>query len=139
MTAFEWTSEQKDVLASTARITLVQAGPGSGKTKVFAEIVDRRVATWGDRRGGLAALSFTNVARTEIEERVSAATIAPHFIGTLDAFFLRFVIGPFGHLVGLPKAGARLIPSPIDQQISQPQAFLSTGDRPPIFQIAATG
>lgn len=138
MSAFTWTPEQQAVLASMDRVTLVQAGPGSGKTKVFAEIVDRRVAARSGKRGGIAALSFTNVARAEIEERVSAATVAPHFIGTLDAFFLRFVIGPFGHLAGLPKSGARLIPSPFDQQLTEPEVVLGEKDRPSIFQITAT-
>jgi DNA helicase-2/ATP-dependent DNA helicase PcrA len=105
---------------------------------VFAELVDRRLASWGEKRGGLAALSFTNVARAEIEDRVSAATVAPHFIGTLDAFFLRFVVGPFGHLAGLPKSGARLIPSPLDQQLTVPAVVLSPKVRPSIFQIVAT-
>lgn len=139
MTAFPWTDEQKDVLASTFRITLVQAGPGSGKTKVFAELVDRRLKAWPHKPGGLAALSFTNVARAEIEERVCASTVAPHFVGTLDAFFLRFVIAPFGHLAGLPKSGARLVPSPLDQQLTEPSLKLGDNMFAPIFQITATG
>ena len=139
MSAFPWTDEQTAVLGSTDRITLVQAGPGSGKTKVFAEIVDRRLRGWTDRVGGVAALSFTNVARNEIADRVCAATIAPHFVGTLDAFFLRYVIGPFGHVAGLPKSGARLIPSPLDQQMDGARIKVSEQVRPTIFQIAATG
>lgn len=139
MTDFPWTEEQKAVLASTNRITLVQAGPGSGKTNVFAEIVDRRLKAWQDRIGGLAALSFTNVARSEIEGRVCAATVSPHFVGTLDAFFLRFVIGPFGHLAGLPRSGARLIPSPFDQQIDGTTIKVADKMFPTIFQIIPTG
>jgi DNA helicase-2/ATP-dependent DNA helicase PcrA len=139
VTDFPWTEEQKDVLASAARITLVQAGPGSGKTKVFAEIVDRRLKAWPHKVGGLAALSFTNVARDEIEDRVCASTVAPHFVGTLDAFFLRFVIAPFGHLAGLPKSGARLIPSPLDQQLSEPAIQFGEKLFVSIFQITATG
>lgn len=139
MTVFPWTDEQEAVLGSKSRITLVQAGPGSGKTKVFAEIVDGRLRGWTDRIGGLAALSFTNVARDEIADRVCAATVSPHFVGTLDAFFLRFVIGPFGHLAGLPKSGARLIPSPLDQQMQGVQIAVSDAIRPTIFQITPTG
>lgn len=139
MTAFPWTDEQKAVLGAKDRITLVQAGPGSGKTKVFAEIVDRRVRGWTDRIGGLAALSFTNVARDEIADRISTVTVAPHFVGTLDAFFLRFVIGPFGHLAGLPKSGARLIPSPLDEQLDAPEIAVAEKIRPTILQITATG
>jgi DNA helicase II / ATP-dependent DNA helicase PcrA len=138
VTAFPWTDEQKAVLVSTDRITLVQAGPGSGKTKVFAELVDARLKVWPHQVGGLAALSFTNVARAEIEDRVCASTVAPHFVGTLDAFFLRFVVGPFGHLAGLPKSGARLIPSPLDQQIAEPSVKLGEKLFASIFQITAT-
>jgi DNA helicase II / ATP-dependent DNA helicase PcrA len=142
VTHISWTDEQKDALDSPHRVTVVQAGPGSGKTKVFAEYVDRRLQAWGDRRGGIAALSFTNVARDEIESRLSTATVAPHFIGTLDAFFLKFVVAPFGHLAGLPKAGARLIPSPLDQQLTEPSIKIGAGSkgkeiRGSIFQMLA--
>lgn len=135
---FPWTKQQEDILGSTDRVTIVQAGPGSGKTKVFAEFVDRRLRTW-QQRGGLAALSFTNVARDEIVTRLSSAAVPPHFIGTLDAFFLRFVLAPFGFLAGLPKSGLRLIPSPLDEQMTTPTARLA-GDRyVPLFRTSAVG
>lgn len=139
MTSFPWTDEQKVVFESASRIRLVQAGPGSGKTRVFAQVVDTYIRNWGTRTGGVAALSFTNTARDEIEGRVSEAAIAPHFVGTLDSFFLRFVIGPFGHLAGLPRSGARLIPSPLDDQLTEPAVNCAAGakkDFVPVFRLS---
>jgi len=138
VSGFPWTAEQNAVLGSSVRVVVCQAGPGSGKTKVFAEMIKRRLHAWGRRPGGLAALSFTNVAREEIAERVGEASIAPHFVGTLDSFFLRFVVAPFGHMVGMPSTGARLIPSPFDQQLSKPDVSLGDPgkqDRVSIFAI----
>lgn len=120
MNAFVWTPEQADILSTTSRLTLVRAGPGSGKTRVFVELLKRRLDSWNDQRRGIAALSFTNVAREEIAKRLGGELSAPHFVGTLDSFFLRFVIGPFGHLGGIAPSGARLIPNPLDEEIRRP-------------------
>src|ERR1700678_2984340 len=93
------TDEQKGVLASDARITVVRACPGAGKTEVFVEAIRRRLHDWNEPGLGLAALSFTNIARQTIEARVGGAIPAPHFVGTLDSFVFRFIVKPFGHLV----------------------------------------
>jgi DNA helicase-2/ATP-dependent DNA helicase PcrA len=138
MSPIVWTSEQNAILASSSRVTLVRAGPGSGKTKVFVECLNRYLDSWKNRNGGIAALLFTNVAREQIEARLGGRPMAPHFIGTLDSFFLRFIIGPFGHLVGITRNGARLIPSPLDEEIRLPTIQLGPkGDHRefPLFRI----
>src|SRR5687767_7468238 len=111
----EFTSLQRAVLDAipTRRLTVVRAGPGSGKTRVFVEALRRQLASWQSPRAGVAALSFTNVAHEVIAERLEGAPRAPHFVGTLDAFFLRFVVLPFAKLVGVHPQGARLVPEPV--------------------------
>lgn len=134
-----WTQEQEAVLATRSRVTLVRAGPGSGKTKVFVELLKRHVDSWRDRRGGVAALSFTNVAQEEIATRLGGRLAAPHFVGTLDSFFLRFVVGPFGHLAGVTSSGARLIPSPLDEELREPSFQDPTHRKPSRIRVFRVG
>ena len=51
-----------------------------------------------DDRRGVAVLSFTNAAATEIEERarnVGGDLTPPNFIGTIDSFLRRFLVVPY--------------------------------------------
>ena len=114
------TDEQKAVLASNARVTVVRACPGAGKTEVFVEAIRQRLATWKADGTGLAALSFTNIARETIEARVGGGVPPPHFVGTLDSFVFRFIVKPFGHLVGLPTGAVRLFPAVICNHLEEP-------------------
>ena len=94
----EISDEQRRAIVSDARLTLVRACPGSGKTRAFAARFAWEVATAQDRRAGVAAISFTNVAQEEVRRRVRALQIAdgyPHLVGTIDAFLLRFVVRRF--------------------------------------------
>lgn len=113
----QFTPSQLDVLSEIAgnRLTVVRAGPGAGKTRVFVEALKREIASCASSRFGVAALSFTNVAREEIANRMKGPVLAPHFVGTLDAFFWRFVVRPFAALAGVTPSGARLLPSPLDE------------------------
>ena len=122
------TFDQQSALCSTARLTVVRAGPGSGKTRLFVEAVRSYLATWQDSGVGLAALSFTNVAQNEIATRLGGRPRWPHFVGTLDSFLLRFVVRPFGSTVGVSPGGVQLIPSPLDGNMDFPQ--VETGTRP---------
>jgi DNA helicase-2/ATP-dependent DNA helicase PcrA len=112
------TPEQSAVLASTAKITLVRACPGSGKTKTFVDIFQHILNAWRSNRFGIAALSFTNVAQEEIAKRVERRVGAPHFIGTLDSFLLRFVVRPFADTAGCTSKGVRLIPASLAANIA---------------------
>ncbi len=115
------TPEQKVVIDSTSHITVVRACPGSGKTRVFVESLKMRLNSWSKKNAGIAAISFTNVAQEQIAKGIGRHLPYPHFIGTLDAFVLKYVVRPFGHLVGLPKEGPRLIPAPLDDVIEYPE------------------
>lgn len=135
------TDEQIAVLASTARITVVRACPGAGKTEVFVETIRQKLSRWTDQGSGLAALSFTNIARETIEARVGGAVQPPHFVGTLDAFVFRFIVKPFGHLVGLPAGKVRLFPAVISDNLDDPSIEVGNQqhERASIFSVHFSG
>jgi DNA helicase-2/ATP-dependent DNA helicase PcrA len=115
-----FSSEQLAVLNSPHRVTVVKACPGSGKTRVFVEALRRSVHKPQRRGCGVAALSFTNAAKDEIAERFGESITSPNFVGTLDSFMLRFVVRPFGHLIGLSPRGVQLVPAPLIQHYDSP-------------------
>ncbi|OPY50890.1 MAG: DNA-dependent helicase II [Methanosaeta sp. PtaU1.Bin060] len=84
---------------------IVKAGPGSGKTLAVAVKLSLELKEWQYSTRGIAAISFTNVAWQEIEEKlrsefeVANGLAYPHYIGTIDSFINRFILLPFGHLV----------------------------------------
>jgi DNA helicase II / ATP-dependent DNA helicase PcrA len=45
---------------------------------------------------------------------------APHFVGTIDAFLLRFVVQPFAQLLGFCSLGARLLPDALVRTLEFP-------------------
>ena len=127
----------RSVLRQENRVTIVRACPGSGKTRLFADILNEIVSTWPAKRAGVAALSFTNVAQEEITKNLGEPLSYPHFVGTLDSFMLRYVVKPFGHLAGLSRKGPRLIPSPLDEIIENPKVRIGQNpeDRRSIFRM----
>jgi DNA helicase-2/ATP-dependent DNA helicase PcrA len=129
------TPEQKAVIDNNSRITVVRACPGSGKTRVFGESLKIRLNLWTKKNAGIAAISFTNVAQEQIAKGIGRRMPYPHFIGTLDSFILRYVVRPFGHLVGLPKEGPRLIPSPLDEAIEYPEVEIDSNQKVSLFGI----
>ncbi|NNN15941.1 MAG: ATP-dependent helicase [Acidimicrobiaceae bacterium] len=90
--ASELSPEQAALLADPARV--VEAGPGSGKTRA---LVARFVERATESRRGVALLSFTNAAVDEARSRCAQTPqllLAPHFLGTIDAFLHRFIVTP---------------------------------------------
>jgi DNA helicase-2/ATP-dependent DNA helicase PcrA len=135
------TPEQIAILDSQARITVVRACPGAGKTEVFVESIRRKLEGWTEPRSGLAALSFTNIARETIEARVGGAIPAPHFVGTLDSFVFRFIVKPFAHLEGIPAGKVRLFPAVISDQLDEPAVVVGTElhERASLFSVNFSG
>lgn len=120
---FKPTAEQKRIIGHEGS-AFVSACPGAGKTRV---LVERARAQLKDKRTGkgVAFLSFTNAAVSELEkrlreERILPSVIFPHFIGTFDSFLWRFLIAPFG--VPGCEAPPRLIPDK-DEMIVQIAGF----------------
>lgn len=70
----------------------VQACPGSGKTTLLVAKLSILAKKWPHSRRGICVLSHTNVARKEIEEKLSGTGVGerllryPHFVGTIHSF-----------------------------------------------------
>ena len=88
------TSEQLVVLENKARIRVVRAAPGSGKTWLVAEVIRQALNTCSKRTSGIAALSFTRIGGDEIRKAMGYELDHPHFVGTIDAFLFRYIIRP---------------------------------------------
>lgn len=86
-------------------VFVVKACAGSGKTCVVAAKISSLLRKWESNNRGIAAISFTNVAWQEIEDKlkkdfgVDSGLDYPHFIGTIDSFIDTYLLLPFGHLV----------------------------------------
>ncbi|CAM3956137.1 DNA 3'-5' helicase [Bordetella tumbae] len=109
--AFKPTAEQATVITFDGS-AFVTACPGAGKTRVLIE----RARHLLDRKGwkrGIAFLSFTEVAVSELDVRLRRegllpSPVMPHFIGTFDSFLWRVLVAPFGIPGSLARP--RLIP-----------------------------
>jgi DNA helicase II / ATP-dependent DNA helicase PcrA len=87
----------------------VSAGPGSGKTMLVVAKLAILARKWESRTRGICVLSHTNVAKREIEERLSGTEVGhlllgyPHYIDTIHGFVNRFLAIPWllshGHAV----------------------------------------
>jgi hypothetical protein len=99
---------RRDFLMSLDSID-VSACPGSGKTTLVVAKLAILARKWKSPTRGICVLSHTNVARKEIEERLSGADIGhlllgyPHYIDTIHGFANRFLAIPWllsnGHVV----------------------------------------
>jgi DNA helicase II / ATP-dependent DNA helicase PcrA len=103
---FETLSEiQKEIVYNKSGKFVVRACPGSGKTYSVAARLAYTLKSWKQKNQGIAAISFTNVACSEIEKRVNEflglkySLGYPHFIGTIDSFINKYIFLPHGHLV----------------------------------------
>ncbi|QWG18170.1 ATP-dependent helicase [Bradyrhizobium sediminis] len=115
---FTPTGEQARVIGHNGS-AFVASCPGSGKTRVIVERARLMLADHSSRRG-IAFLSFTIAAVSELEERLHRQGLLdvpafPHFIGTFDRFLWQFFIAPFG--VPGCTARPRLIPDKDKLQI----------------------
>ena len=99
MNTFKPTPEQQDLIEHSGSNLFVTAVPGAGKTRTMAQRFARLTRkTFCDDRRGVAVLSFTNAAATEIEEKardVGGDLTPPNFIGTIDSFLRRFLVVPY--------------------------------------------
>lgn len=98
-TSIEPTREQANIIECETE-AFISACPGAGKTRTMVERACRKLA---DRtlRKGIAFLSFTNAAVSELDRRLRAEGVLPapsfpHFLGTFDGFLWQFFIAPFG-------------------------------------------
>ena len=86
----------------------IAACPGSGKTTLLVAKLAILARKWRFRTRGICALSHTNVARYEIEKRLSNTDAGrhllsyPHYIGTIHAFVSEFLAVPWLRSRGYP-------------------------------------
>ena len=112
------TEEQKSVIAH-AGSAFISACPGTGKTQVLVERARRELKITSTGQG-LAFLSFTNAAISELKSRLQSDALLlnpafPHYVGTFDTFIWQFFIAPLG-IPGQSKA-PQLIPDMDDRAI----------------------
>jgi DNA helicase-2/ATP-dependent DNA helicase PcrA len=90
------TDPRQEILKSMHAVD-VAACPGSGKTTLLVAKLAIVAEKWQYHTRGICALSHTNVARNEIEERLSNTTAGrrllsyPHYVGTIHGFVNDFL------------------------------------------------
>jgi len=99
MTGFSLTTEQDSIVKHEGS-AFISACPGAGKTRCIVERA-RAVLSKPKTGGGLAFLSFTNAAVSELQERLAKerllpTPVFPHFVGTFDSFIWHYLVEPFG-------------------------------------------
>lgn len=120
MTNNEPTPEQAAIIQNEGghRIRLVSAAPGSGKTWMVARAIQHEVQGRPERHPGLAALSFTNVAKEEVLSALGGAVGPRHFVGTIDSFLHRFVLRPFLPSIAKTDEVWRVVPETLTSSMN---------------------
>ena len=101
---FEINDEIEEYLNARGKVIL-NACPGSGKTTSVAyKLMDlTRESTEISNFSGVACLSFTNIAKDEINEKFksfSGVNIKyPHIVSTIDSFINQYILLPNFHLL----------------------------------------
>ncbi|QKT12165.1 UvrD-helicase domain-containing protein [Rhodococcus sp. W8901] len=94
MPPLNFTRAQRALIRTKSSI-YVEACPGAGKTQAIVQrFIDRPAS---DPRRGVGLISFTNAVIDEARTRCSADPAllqVPNFVGTIDSFINRFVVGP---------------------------------------------
>lgn len=120
----EFTNKQKEILNKKKHgLFVVKAAPGSGKTFTITKKAMDIINNW-NCNGGLALLSFTNVAVNEMKEtfKIYDKTFEikhPHFIGTLDSFINNYIFLPFGHLEMKCNCRPQLVGKPFNNWVGR--------------------
>ncbi len=65
-----WNEEQRQAIESAHRVTVVKAGPGTGKTGTLAAHILHLLETRRVNPSGITAVTFTNQAAGELRERI---------------------------------------------------------------------
>lgn len=96
---FNPTPEQGKVVCHKGS-AFVTACPGAGKTRVLVERARHEMRGTGTEKG-MAFLSFTSAAISELKtrlqsERILPNPVFPNYVGTFDTFMWQFFIAPLG-------------------------------------------
>lgn len=90
---------------------VIQAGPGSGKTKLLIERLKYIIKNRPGSFSGIACITYTNAAKDEIIMRLQNEGVqlpADLFVGTIHSFFLEYVIKPYSHFYSKEKQPYKL-------------------------------
>ena len=131
---FEHNPERDAYLETLGKVVL-NACPGSGKTTTVAYKLTQMTKNWQQTYGkfiGVACLSFTNVAKDQINEKYSQFSGAPisfpHLVSTLDSFINQYITLPFYYLF---KGGSATRPTILENtQFMDEWNFPHTISRP---------
>jgi DNA helicase-2/ATP-dependent DNA helicase PcrA len=97
------TPQRQQYLDSRGKV-IVNACPGSGKTTTVAYKLKNILDQWKSKYSGVACISFTNVAKDEINEKFYEFTgrslSYPHLVSTIDSFINQYITLPHYHLLG---------------------------------------
>jgi DNA helicase-2/ATP-dependent DNA helicase PcrA len=101
LTRIQLSLKQRQIVEHEGGALLVEAGPGSGKTRVLTERI-RRLLSTPQSHFRVLGLTFTNKAANEMEERLEdLGEVSDRlFLGTLHSFCLR-VLEDRGKRVGV--------------------------------------
>ena len=114
------TKLQSDIIYGAKGHFLVRACPGSGKTFTIASRILHDLKTWPFQKRGIAALSFTNAAKEELESQLLVLDNMkpvryPHLISTIDSFINTHIFLPFAKLVIEFEGDAEMIGEPFGE------------------------
>lgn len=118
-----FTDKQRKILDRNKHgLFVIKAAPGSGKTFTITRKAMDIINNW-NYTGGLALLSFTNVAVDEMKKTFkefdnSFEILHPHFIGTLDSFINNYIFLPFGHLELNCNCRPKLVGKPFNNWVA---------------------
>ncbi|SEO09612.1 DNA helicase-2 / ATP-dependent DNA helicase PcrA [Mucilaginibacter gossypiicola] len=98
------TDQQQKIINYESGSLVIIANPGSGKTYVISEKIKLILPRIMEFKG-VIAISYTNKASNELKQRCFKDGLDPKgsFFGTIDKFYLREIILPFGKMLfGIP-------------------------------------
>lgn len=112
---FTWTeqelnAEQTQAVMLPGNVFLV-ACPGSGKTRTLTYKIAYELSILESRRKFIAAITYTNRAAEEIQERIEELGVDTSrlWIGTIHSFCLEWIIKPYGIYLPELENGYRVI------------------------------
>ncbi|WP_433530621.1 UvrD-helicase domain-containing protein [Micromonospora sp. CA-263727] len=119
-----WDADQQPL----RELVALAARPGTGKTTTVTEYCLNLATDWATEHQpwqGMAVLSYTNVAKDELQRKINnqpAGAVLlrqPHFVGTLDGFINQYLFLPYGaEPMGYAGGRPRLVGEPHSQWIS---------------------
>ena len=136
------TLAQQAAIDSNAARIVCSAGPGSGKTEVLVQRIRRLIAAGTEPRR-IVAITFTNAAAREIEERLATKDLGEAmqredprlgYIGTLHGFALR-ILREFGRSLGYGERVSVISPESAEALLAEKARSL--GCKEPIKKLLA--